>query len=418
MTLGERSGRRPNERVDVDAARGSARLLLDPTVGPYVGTKLLASVGIWIYNVVAAVVVFDATGSAFLVGAVSVAQFTPQVLLAPWAGALADRRSRRAQVMLGRTTSAVGAGALTAWLAAGGGNPSGPWPVVAAALLVGVGFAISTPAMQALVPALVQPRELPSMVTLDTTPFTLARAAGPALGALILATAGPAAAFGVAAASQFLLAAVVGVIRLRQVEERPSADTSVWAGIRHVRADPVLMLLLAAVVGIGLGVDPVITLTPALAAELGSGANLVALMASAFGLGAATTPLVLGWIRKRTRETAIGPFGLTLLALSLVVLAASTTAQLALATLYIGGVGMMLGITSFTTQIQQRLPEQLRGRVMGLWAVCFVGSRPLAAVLNGTLADTLSTQAALLILAAILISIVFLTRPRAPSPAP
>lgn len=70
---------------------------------------------------------------------------------------------------------------------------------------------------------------------------------------------------------------------------------------------------------------------------------------------------------------------------------------------------MMLGINTFTTQIQQRLPEYLRGRIMGLWAVCFVGSRPFAAALNGTLAETLSTEAALLTLSAILSVIAFVT---------
>lgn len=391
------------------------RLLADPTVGPYAAAKLLASIGIWIHNITAAVVVFDVTGSAVAVAAVSIAQFTPQVVLAPWAGARADRagRRRRRQVVVGRLTATLGSGGLAVWLAVTSvSDLRGPAPLIGAALIVGIGFAISIPAMQALVPALAQPKELASLVTIDTAPFTLARAVGPALGALILATSGPAAAFGVAAASQLLLAFVMARIRLRPVDQPTSGDKSVSAGLRHLRADPALALLLVGVVGIGVGVDPVITLTPSLAADLGHGAPLVAFMASSFGLGAATAPLLLGPMRKRVRETIIGPSGLAVLALAMAALAASTTAFFALATLYVAGIGMILGITSFTTQIHQRLPEGMRGRIMGLWTVCFVGTRPLAAAVNGTLADLLSAQAALLILAVVLAGIALATRPR------
>jgi predicted MFS family arabinose efflux permease len=209
-----------------------------------------------------------------------------------------------------------------------------------------------------------------------------------------------------------LVAAVVGVIRLRPVEPPvpAQADRSAWAGIRHLRVDPVLAILLTGVIGIGLGVDPVITLGPSLAAELGHGGSLVAWMASAFGVGTIAALPMLGPIRKRVRESSLGSVGLAVLMLSMVALAASTNAVMALGSLFVGGFGMMLGITSFTTQIQQRVPDHLRGRVMSLWALCFIGSRPLAAALNGTLADRVSTEEALLTLAVILGAIALITR--------
>src|SRR5690554_2520356 len=101
-------------------ARSAIRLLADSTVGPYVAAKLGSAIAVWIHNVVAAIVVFELSGSAVLVGAVSIAQFIPQVLLAPSMGALADRGNRRLQVAVGRLTMAAGSATLAVVLAYSG----------------------------------------------------------------------------------------------------------------------------------------------------------------------------------------------------------------------------------------------------------------------------------------------------------
>jgi MFS family permease len=395
---------------DVQAVRGVGRLLLDRTVGSYFVAKVLASIGIWIHNVVAAIVVFQLTGSALLVGAVSIAQFTPQLLLAPWMGAIADRGNRRRQVIVGRLLAGAGSGGLATWLWVAGIERLDAGAVIAAALGVGVGFAVSGPAMHAIVPALARPSELSPVIAITTSPFTIARAAGPALGALVLVTAGPAAAFAVAAAGQLLFAAVVWRLRLRPVPRTPSTDGSVRAGLRYLRQDTRVAFLLAAVAGIGFGVDPVITLTPPLAAGYGGGEELVAAMASAFGVGAAVTVLLIGLLRRRVSQSRLGTAGVLVLAASMAALAASPTAELAVASLFVGGGGMMAAVTSLTTQIQERVPEDLRGRVMALWSVCFVGSRPLAAALNGAIADYASADVALLVLTGLLLLTALLAR--------
>ncbi len=397
---------------DQPAPRGTLRLLVDRTVGAYVAAKVLASMGIWVHNVVAAILVYDVSGSALLVGAVSIAQFGPQVVLAPWMGAVADRGNRRRQVVAGRLLVAVGSGALAAVLAVVGlGGPTGAWRVIGAALLVGIGFAISAPAMHAIVPSMARPNELPAVIALTTAPFTFARAAGPALGALILVGAGPAAAFGFASACQLVLAAVVATMPLRPVTRPPSTDRSALAGVRHLREDRALALLLLAVAGVGFGVDPVITLSPPIAAGFGEGAGLVALFASAFGVGAALTVLALGWLRRSLPQARVGSGGFWVLAAATAAFGLSPTPALAVAAVTVGGAGMMAAVTGLTTQIQQRAPEELRGRVMALWSVAFIGSRPLAAGLNGAVADVWSPQVALVLLAVVLAAVGGLTRP-------
>jgi hypothetical protein len=80
------------------SGRPTHRLLVDPSFGPFFWTQMLSTIGIWVSNITAAILVFDLTGSALLVGLVSVAQFAPQVALGPWSGALADRGDRRRQI--------------------------------------------------------------------------------------------------------------------------------------------------------------------------------------------------------------------------------------------------------------------------------------------------------------------------------
>lgn len=392
--------------------RGIAQLLVDGSVGPYVAAKLLSSIGVWIFNIVAAVVVYEATQSAFLVGAVSIAQFVPQIAIAPWMGAIADRGHRRSLVMVGRLLAATGGTGLALLTAAGGpASPPRADAVIGAALVIGVGFAISVPAMHALVPALVRDEELSAIVALDVLPFSLARAVGPALGGTLLLVAGPAVAFGVAGVSQLLIVLVIWRVRLRAIDLPAHHDGSVRSGVHYLRADRRTGVLLLAIAGVGFGVDPALTLAPPIAAGFGRGPELVAMLASAFGVGAGVGAIVLGSVRSKVGQGRAGVLGLALLALSATALAGSPTPSYAVAAMLLGGVGMMIAITSLTTQVQRRVPEALRGRVMAYWAVCFVGARPIAAAMNGFVADLWSPQAALLLLAVLLSFAAYAARP-------
>lgn len=372
-------------------------------MGPYFLAKVFTSTGIWMHNVVAAIVMFQLTGSTLLVGAISVAQFSPQLVLAPWMGAVADRGNRRQQAIVGRVCAAVGSGALALWMGYFSIDRLDATIVILSALVVGIGFAISTPAMHALEPTLAPPSELSAVLAITNSPFTIARASGPALGILVLVSAGPATVFGIAAAGQLIFAALVWRLNLRRVERARSTDGSVPAGLSYLRHDLRMSILLIAIAGVGFGVDPVITLSPPLAASLGHGERLVAAMASAFGAGAGIMVLLLGAVRRGVSQRRMSTIGLGVLAASMVVLSIVPSALLAVVLWFVGGAGMMCAVTSLTTQIQERVPEELRGRIMALWSVSFVGSRPVAAMLNGALADFWSVGAALIVTAVLLL---------------
>ena len=382
---------------EAPAARSARALLTDRTFGVYFVANLTSNCGTWLQNIAMAVVVYRITRSTVMVGAVSMLQFAASLLLSPWFGALGDRIDRRLLLLTGSITAAVPATVLAIWTALVGveGLP-GPWPVFASAALIGVGWAISVPNMQALVPALVGEADLDQAIALNSVTFNLARAVGPALGALTLDVLGAAAAFGLNAATYLVLITALAIIRPRPTDRRRPAghDGSVRAGLRYVRSEPALFVLLIGVTALGFGTDPVNTLAPAMADALGGGDALVGWLVSAFGLGAAAMALSVGAVRRRVSLGPLGVFGLAVLALGLFGFGSSPAVPLTLASLVLAGVGFLLALTALTTELQRRVPDRLLGRVMALWAVAFLGSRPLAALVDGAVADALSPRTA------------------------
>jgi MFS family permease len=406
--------RRPSPTLPATAPpRTSWQLLADPVFGPFFAGKALSTAGIWVHNIVAAILAWELSGSAFVVGLVSVAQFGPQLVFAPLSGAMADRGDRRRQLITGRLIAASGSGGLALWIAVVGvdGLP-GAWPVVATALVVGLGFVVGGPAMNALIPALVRPNELAAAVAVNSIPFTVARAAGPALGALLAATLGPASAFALAAGTNLLFALLLVPLPIRsRADGAGGGDRRVRAGVRYLREDRGIGLLLLGVAAIGIGADPVITLTPSLAAELGAGSTAVGVFASAFGVGAGLTFVVLTRLRRRFALEGVAVRGLVLLAIGTAIAGLAPAVPLAIAGFVIGGAGMTMSLTALSTLLQSRLPDALRGRVMALWSMAFLGSRPVAAAVNGAIADATAPVVAFLTVAVVVAVVAVAVRP-------
>jgi MFS family permease len=407
----------PVDDAPIDDARPGRQLLLDRSFGPYFLGKLLSTIGVWVHNIAAAIVVWELTRSALLVGAVSVGQFLPQLVLTPWSGARADRGDRRRQIITGRLVTAAGSIGLVLWAAIIGlEGLAGAFAVILAATVVGIGFALGGPAMQSLIPALVRPSELPNAIALSSVPFTVARASGPAIGALLVTTTGPSVAFGIAAVTNLLFAAIIWRLPIRRVARRRTSDGRVRAGVRYVREHRSMLALLVGVAAIGVGADPVITLTPSVAERLGMTSSFIGLQASAFGVGAGIAFLALSRVRMRLGLHRLGTTGLGMLATGMTILAVAHAPWLAITALLVGGSGMTFALTSMTTLVQQQVPEELRGRVMALWSVAFLGSRPLTAGVTGAVADLTSVTVALLLVVAVLVAGAIVARPSRTQP--
>lgn len=183
-------------------------------------------------------------------------------------------------------------------------------------------------------------------------------------------------------------------VRPRAESEPGRGDRSVGAGLRWVLADRRAVVLLGTMVAIGFATDPINTLTPPMAREVGGGDGLVGLMVSAFGAGAVVAGFLVERIRQRIGRERAAAAGMGTLAAAIAAFALSQVPAYAAATLALAGAGFIVAITSVTTQLQDRVPDQVGGRVMALWGVAFLGTRPFSAAIDGGIADLVSPRAA------------------------
>jgi MFS family permease len=366
--------------------------MTDRRYGPYLAGNFVSNLGNWFQNVAAGIVVFQVTGSNTLVGMVSVLQFLATLLLAPVSGSIADRVDRRRMLMLAQGISAAGAVGLAVWVGLQGVDDlPGVWPVLAATAVIGLGYAVGLSAMNALIPSLVEPRDLDGAIALNSASFTVARAVGPAVAGLVVAAAGAAFAFGINALTFVPLIVILAFLRPREVS-RPAGDRSVRAGLRYVRRRPAMGWLILATLTVGWAGDPVNTLAPAYADLFGRSETFVGLQVAAFGTGSAVSSLAVGRIRARLGLPGTTRLGMGLLATGLAGFAAAPTEILVLAALLVAGIGFLLGVTTTNSNLQGRLDEEMRGRVMALWSMAFLGSRPIAGLIDGGIADLTSPR--------------------------
>lgn len=391
--------------------RSAAALLRDRIFGPFLVGKMLSSTGIWIENIAAAVLMYQLTESAFMVGAVSMMQFAGPLVLSIWTGALTDRVDRRRLLIVARLISGLAVGTLAGVLAVFGEDFGGPPVLLACVCLVGVGHAISVPSMQALVPSLVPAEDLEPALALNSAGPGIARTIGPVAGAALLLLGGPALAFAVSALSQLAFAMILAVMRVR-TKQRSDKRPSLLGGLRYVVEQRAPGLLILAIALAGFGMDPVITLTPALADRLGGGEQLVGFFATTFGVGAVVATFLFRRLRRALSLRLVGVGGFWVLAGGLVVVAAAPLTSTVAIGFFIAGAGFIFATVSANARIQTRVPDELRGRVMALWGVAFLGSRPFAAAVNGSVADHVSLSVALLVAAAIVLAASLLVRVR------
>lgn len=392
--------------------RSALTLLRDRMFGPFLIGKILSSCGNWIQQIAAAVLMFELTRSALMVGATGVAMFAGPLVLALWTGVLTDRRDRRRLLMVGRALSGGAAGALALLLAIRGSDGfGGPPALLIVVAVMGVGHALSIPAMQALTPGLVPPEDLEPALALGSVAPSIARTVGPAIGAGLLLVGGPGLAFAAAAVTHWTFVVILAWVRARP-QLREKGRPGIFGGLRYVVSDRNAGLLMIGIALLGFGADPVITLTPSLADDLGGGSELVGLFASMFGVGAVLSATLFRQIRRLLSLRVVGIAGFAVVSAGLVIAALIETVAGAAVGFVVAGAGFMMATVALNTRVQRRVPDELRGRVMALWGVAFLGSRPLAAPINGGIADLTSPGVAMLVAAAIVLAAALFARVR------
>jgi len=365
------------------------RLIRSRGFGPYFAGNAISSTGTWFQNLAASLLVFRLTHSPFLLGVLNVAQFAPVLVLAPWTGLAADRFDRQRLLLVTQISAASLSGtlALLAWA-----DLAKVWVVIAFALALGVCSAYAAPVSMALPGQLVERPDLPSAVALNSMTYNIARAVGPALAAVTVNALGIPAAIGINSASYLALVAGLLVVKARPQAPVPREESQLRASLRFVRERPRLLGLLLVIAAVGFASDPVNTEAPAFAHAFGELDSKAGYLIGFFGAGAVIAALTLaGRVTGSRLRMAVT---LTMLGGGIVVLSLSPWLSLAYVALFVAGFGYLASNTSATAQLQLGVEESQRGRIMALWSVAFLGLRPIASFVDGTLAGAFGVRVA------------------------
>jgi MFS family permease len=359
------------------------------------GGQLVSLIGTWMQSVGQTWLVLELTRSAFLLGLVSALQFTPVLLLSPLGGAVSDRLSKRRIILVTQTILMLQALALAALVWSGHVRY---WHVAALATIYGLANAVDMPARQSYITDLVGRANLANAVALNSTVFNGARVVGPAAAGLLVAHFGEAPAFLLNGVSFLAVLAALAAIHTEGRPD-PASRTGPWPGflgaVSYAAANPPVALTLGLLMAVSLLALNFNVLVPLVARDvLNEGAHGLGLLMAALGCGAVTGAVGLAlWRRGRPALWALaglaGALCVGTAALALVGRFGTAVAVLAV----LGGC-QILFTKSCNTMLQLTTPDALRGRVMGLYTLAFVGVTPLGSLLVGGVAERLGVQAA------------------------
>ena len=362
---------------------------------------LISNTGSWMQMLAQGWLVVElapsATLGALYLGLVGFVRAMPVFLLSGIAGALADRVDRRR--LLFYTNLTMGASALVLGVLAAL-HVVQIWHVMVVASISSAAASFDAPTRQSLVPHLVAPRELINAIGLNSAAFNGPAIVGPAVGGIIVGAFGVAACFFLNAVSY--LAVVFALIAMSPkppvpVENRPGIWKEMADGFHYMRRDPTVVGVMALSALFALVCRPYIQLMPAFAkAVVHVGPRELGVLMAAAGAGALAGSVAVAIIRIQRHKGALliassGVAGVMLAALGL-----TRSVLLASATLMVLGAGVMLFMGMANTLLQTYTPLEMRGRVMSIYTMIFLGMMPLGSWVLGSVASLSSLPASFL----------------------
>ena len=389
-TLSETSG------PDADAPPGMLAPLTHPVFRWIWIASLFSNLGWLIQGVGAAWIMTQLTTQADLVAMVQTAQMGPTLLLALAAGAIADMYDRRKVALAAIAFNLVGAVVMAAMSFAGLITPV---ILLTGVALIGAGGAIMGPAWQASVREQVPPPLLPAAVTLNSVSFNIARSFGPALGGVIVATAGGAAAFAINAL--FYVPMLVALGRWKRTPEAArlppeGLGRAIVSGVRYVFHSPPMRVVLLRTLMLAMAGASISSLMPLIARDvLHGGAETFGLLLGAFGMGAVTGAFNIARLHRRAAPELLVRVSVLVVALGTAVVAFSTSLPLSLGALFVAGAGWMLSINELNIAIQTSAPRWVAGRALATFQAAVAGGVALGAWGWGTVAQAHDVPTAL-----------------------
>jgi MFS family permease len=349
--------------------------------------QLISLIGTWMQNIAQDWLVFRMTGSPLLLGVVAFVGQFPVFFLAPVAGIVADRRNRHRTVITTQALSMVLASTLAVLTLAGTIHV---WEIIVLASLLGVVNAFDIPARQAFLIDMVGREDLLNAIALNSSMFNGARIIGPAVAGILVASIGEGWCFFANGVSY--IAVITGLLLMRltgqkALENSGSPIENMIEGFRFARHTAPVRALLLVVGVVSFAAMPYTVLMPIFVGHvLHGGARQLGLLMGATGVGALMGALTLA---TRTHVRGLGRWvwiAATCFGASLILFSLSRYLWLSIAFLVPAGFSMMIQMGSTNTLLQVMVPDRLRGRVMSLYSMSFIGMGPIGALVAGAVA--------------------------------
>lgn len=367
--------------------------------------SVVSNVGTWMHTVGASWLMTKMAPSPLLVALVQTATTLPVFLLGLPAGVMADLADRR-KVLLFTQSWMTGVAALLGILAMAGGI--GPWWLLSLTFALGAGSAMNGPAWAAAIPELVPREELPAAVALNSVGFNIARSVGPALGGIVMASAGAGAVF-IANAVSFL--GVIVVIWTWQ-EKPPAARATgsqfraaMWEGLAYVRGARAFRSVLFRAGMFSIAGSALWAMLPVVASqELKSTSLGYGVLLGCLGAGSVAGATMVAPLRKRFTPDHLAPAGVALFAVATLGLALLKSFPVTAVAMILGGVAWLTAMSTFNVCAQTTPPQPMRARALAFYLLVFQGALAVGSTLWGEIARHTGVKASLVIAAAAMIA--------------
>jgi len=355
--------------------------------------QVLSLMGTWMQMVAQGWLVYELTGSKLALGTISFVSSIPTLVFMLPAGAVADRVSRRKMMLVTQTVMMICAFILAFFT---GTKSLQVWYIAVLGFILGIAGAFDAPARMALTVELVDDRrDLQNAIALNSTMFNLARVVGPAIGGVILATIGATWCFLLNGLSFVAVLIALAGMHLHEPIRPPRTrpmTAEIGDGLRYVWDTKVVRALVALVAVTSIFGFSYSVLMPAFAVEvLGVGEAGLGALTAAVGVGALIGSLAVASLTRSRHKGWQLTFGSLLFPIALIAFALSRNFYLSLAILVFVGFGFIIQNTTGNTLVQMLVPDQLRGRVMSVYSLMFMGAMPFGSLLAGTLAQAYGT---------------------------
>ena len=352
-----------------------------------------STIGTWMQILAQSWLVYSLSKSPVYLGLDAFFGQIPIFLFSLFGGVFADRRSRQALLLMSQIIQMTCAFILTALVVTGLVRV---WQIWCLSFLVGVAQSFGGPAYYALVPSLVEKKDLQNAIALNSIQFNLARVVGPALGGLALAKLGAAWCFSLNGISYIAVIISLLMIKPKFVPQGSSEPVmrSMAEGINFLRTHKGMIALVCLAFLMTLLSYPLITFLPVMAKTVfAGGPNTFTLFLCLSGLGSITGALVIAGMQARPGQAKRALFVMMLLGLLMVGFGASRVLGISTVLLFGAGACLMIVFALNSSLVQLYVDDKMRGRVMSVYNVAFRGGMPIGSLLSGLLIKSISAPA-------------------------